>query len=515
MRRHNSPAALPLLAGLLLIAGPVFAQSGGPYDLSWSTIDGGGFTFSTGGSYSLGATAGQPDAGSLGGSTFALNGGFWGAFAFAPCGSPPTAVVSGDATICLGQSALIQAGLTGNPPWTLTWSDAFQQVAQTSPATRQVAPSSTTIYTVSALADATCASGTSSGSATVTVNPPPTASASGGGTICAGGSIAISGSGGASCVWVPATGLTDPNSCNPMASPSQTTSYTLFVTDANGCVSANNPQATVTVVPVPAPVITVSHCLTPNTSGQTASVPANAGDTYTWTITGGTIDSGQGTDTISFTSGGPATLMTLNVTETTVDGCTGNAADTMQVNFNDVAASNPFYTFICTIARHAITAGCGGGNFCPANLELRSQMAVFLLRGEHGSVYVPPPAVGIFGDVPASNPFAPWIEELYNESITGGCSTNPLLYCPNNAVSRAGMAVFLLVAEHGTGYVPPACAGIFMDVACPSPFANWIEELDIEGITAGCSTNPPAYCPGDPVTRAQMAVFLTTTFALQ
>ncbi len=86
--------------------------------------------------------------------------------------------------------------------------------------------------------------------AMVHVDPPPTASASGSATICQGGSTALSGSGGTSCTWSPATGLSDPNSCAPTASPSQTTTYSLTVTDANGCVSANTATATVTVEPV-------------------------------------------------------------------------------------------------------------------------------------------------------------------------------------------------------------------------------------------------------------------------
>jgi len=55
---------------------PSSPQSG--YDLSWYTIDGGGATFSTGGSYSLGGTIGQPDAGMMSGGSFTLVGGFWG-----------------------------------------------------------------------------------------------------------------------------------------------------------------------------------------------------------------------------------------------------------------------------------------------------------------------------------------------------------------------------------------------------------------------------------------------------
>jgi len=63
---------------LLLSAVPALAQSGGGYDLTWSTVDGGGGTFSTGGIYSLGGTAGQPDPGLMTGSVYSLAGGFWG-----------------------------------------------------------------------------------------------------------------------------------------------------------------------------------------------------------------------------------------------------------------------------------------------------------------------------------------------------------------------------------------------------------------------------------------------------
>ncbi|MBC7262449.1 MAG: hypothetical protein H5T63_10605 [Chloroflexi bacterium] len=66
-----------LLLLLLAVASRVSAQSGGGYDLSWSTIDGGGYTFSTGGGYTLGGTIGQADAGTLSGGGYTLNGGFW------------------------------------------------------------------------------------------------------------------------------------------------------------------------------------------------------------------------------------------------------------------------------------------------------------------------------------------------------------------------------------------------------------------------------------------------------
>lgn len=70
--------ALGAILGLFLVmtTGSLMAQSGGEYDLSWSTIDGGGGR-STGGTYTVGGTLGQPDAGELSGGDYVLRGGFW------------------------------------------------------------------------------------------------------------------------------------------------------------------------------------------------------------------------------------------------------------------------------------------------------------------------------------------------------------------------------------------------------------------------------------------------------
>ena len=64
-------------ATLLMGQQTASAQTGGGYDLTWNSIDGGGATFSTGGGYSLGGTIGQADAGAASGGAYSLNGGFW------------------------------------------------------------------------------------------------------------------------------------------------------------------------------------------------------------------------------------------------------------------------------------------------------------------------------------------------------------------------------------------------------------------------------------------------------
>jgi len=174
--------------------------------------------------------------------------------------------------------------------------------------------------------------------------------------------------------------------------------------------------------------------------------------------------------------------------------------------FNDVDYFNLFRAAIEQIFREGITAGCGGGNFCPNSAVRRDQMAVFMLKAEHGPDYMPPTCAGLFPDVPCPGLFTDYVEQFAAEGITGGCGGG--LYCPSNPVTRQQMAVFLLKTEHGSAYMPPACWGLFGDVICPSQFADWEEQLYNEGVTGGCQAVPLYYCPTNEVTRAQMAAFL-------
>jgi len=181
-------------------------------------------------------------------------------------------------------------------------------------------------------------------------------------------------------------------------------------------------------------------------------------------------------------------------------------------DFLDVPQADIFHGDVETIFRAGITAGCGGGNYCRNAPVTRAQMAVFLLKAEHGSQYVPPACSGVFGDVACPSLFADWIEQLAEEGITGGCGGGD--YCPGNAVTRRQMAALLLKTHLGSTYAPPPATGIFEDVSLSDPFAPWIEDLYVRQITGGCQSSPRLYCPSSPNTRGQMAVFLTKTFGL-
>ena len=187
---------------------------------------------------------------------------------------------------------------------------------------------------------------------------------------------------------------------------------------------------------------------------------------------------------------------------------------TQASTFLDVPPSHLFYDFVEILAANGVTGGCAPSYYCPDNPVTRAQMAVFLLKAKFGSAHVPPPATGaVFGDVPANAFAAAWIEELASLGITSGCGGGN--YCPTQTVTRKQMSTFLLKTKYGSAHVPPGASGVFADVPMGDPFVTWIEELYADEITGGCLTNPLRYCPSQPNTRGQMAVFLVKTFNLQ
>lgn len=77
---------VPAVAAMMVMLAS--ASQGQSFDLSWTTVDGGGAMFSTGGIYQVGATIGQPDAGVASGGVFQITGGFWAGAASNPCDLP-------------------------------------------------------------------------------------------------------------------------------------------------------------------------------------------------------------------------------------------------------------------------------------------------------------------------------------------------------------------------------------------------------------------------------------------
>ena len=66
--------------------------------------------------------------------------------------------------------------------------------------------------------------------------------------------------------------------------------------------------------------------------------------------------------------------------------------------------------------------------------------------------------------VPGKEWMEPWVVAFYDAGITTGCGDSPLRYCPENPVTRAAMAVFVLRAIQGPAYVPPPASHFFADL---------------------------------------------------
>jgi hypothetical protein len=120
--------------------------------------------------------------------------------------------------------------------------------------------------------------------------------------------------------------------------------------------------------------------------------------------------------------------------------------------FPDVPAASPFCRFVEELARRGVVSGCGGGNFCPSAPVTRAEMAVFVLRTREPALTPPACGTPMFADVPASDPFCRWIEELARRGVVAGCGGGN--YCPAAPVTREQMSVFISAGFGLTLYGP-------------------------------------------------------------
>ncbi len=139
----------------------------------------------------------------------------------------PVADAGEDVSICLGDSVAIN--VTGAPDCQFSAGFGLSDQSSCNP---KASPPVTFSYEVIITDQNECRD---RDTITITVNPLPVAHAGLDVNLCSGESTSLSGGSGGSCTWAPAAGLDDPTFCQPLASPSSTTEYTLTITDANGC----------------------------------------------------------------------------------------------------------------------------------------------------------------------------------------------------------------------------------------------------------------------------------------
>lgn len=205
----------------------------------------------------------------------------------------PVATMSGNQTICVGSSTNLTAALTGNAPWTLTWTDGLTPVTITginsSPYVWSVTPSGQTTYSLVSVSG--LCTGTASGSSVITLTPGPSAVLSGTNTICpnqpASLSVTLTGIQPWSFTWtdgltpVTVTGInSSPYIFN--LSPVANTTYTLTQVSTIGCSSTNvSGNAAIAIRPAVSASIsgTGTICV-----GQSYQFSVNLNGTSPWTV---------------------------------------------------------------------------------------------------------------------------------------------------------------------------------------------------------------------------------------
>jgi hypothetical protein len=247
-------------------------------------------------------------------------------------------------------------------------------------------------------------------------------------------------------------------------------------------------------------------------AGPTLNVTAGPG--CAWTASGGgfiTIApgaSGTGNGAVTFTvatnSSGAVRTGTLTAAGQTV---TVTQRATAEI-FADVPPPAYYFDFADLMHQAAITAGCSAQppDYCPNSTTTRGEMGVFLIAAiERGNsfAYTTTP---YFTDVPPSNPYFKFIQKLRDLGITGGCTATT--YCPDDAVTRGDMAVFIIASRYGSTPFTYPSTPYFTDVPPSNLFFHFIQKMAQTGITAGCA--PGLYCPNETLTRGQMAVFIVT-----
>lgn len=248
----------------------------------------------------------------------------------------PTANAGPDQSICEGQTATLTA--TGGG--TYVWSPGGATTATVS-----VNPNTTTTYTVTVTGNNGC---TATDQVVVIVKPKPFVNAGPDQVICPGQSATLqaTGSGGTppySYVWTPGSSNNNPYT----VTPSSTTTYTVQVTDADGCTEVDN--VTVSVNPIPNADAGIDQIIC---AGQSATLTASGGGTYVWTPGGATTPS-------ITVSPGVTTVYTVAVS---LNGCTATDQVTVTVNPLPLANAGPDKK-VCLGQTSATLTASGGGTY--------------------------------------------------------------------------------------------------------------------------------------------------------
>jgi gliding motility-associated-like protein len=228
---------------------------------------------------------------------------------------PVVSITPAQPVICEGASATLTASGANN----YVWSNNATTASIT------VSPISSTTYSVTGTDANGC---TAAASRQVTVNPPPSISIQpANAAVCVGESIALIASGGVTYAW-----SNNETTSFITVSPTTQTTYTVTVTDANGCTAASSRNVIVNSLPVAA----INPPYTQICSGQQLTLTASGGVSYVWSTS-------QTTASINIM---PQSAATYSVTVTDGNNCSATANADVDI-INNLSVSEQHTDISC------------------------------------------------------------------------------------------------------------------------------------------------------------------------
>jgi len=443
-----------------------------PYIYTW-TASGGGSGLTAGASNQSGLTAGTYDLTVTDANGCTANGSW--------TLTQPTALVvtvtTDDNLIGTCSSAQLDAAVTGGVEpaggYIYSWSPAAG-LSATNIADPVAAPASTTTYTVTVTDANGCIK---TGSVTINVAPVLTAVAFADDNLIgtcplSDAQLDVTVNGGEapySYSWSPIAGLSATNIKNPVAKPAATTTYTVTVTDANGCVATAN--VTVNVAPDLDVTATVDDNLIGTCPSSVAHLSATAtggegGYTYLWDNAGTLDDATKANPTAK-----PAATTTYTVTVTDANGCTDQASVTVNVAPDLSVTATADDMFIGT---------------CPSSV---SHLDATVTGGEAAYTYKWTPTAGL-DDSNSKTPTAkPSVTTTYTVTVTdaNGCTaTSNILITVQPALTLS-----LAVDDSSIGTCPSSEAHITSTVGGGEPGYAYLWTPSA-GLSSDIDANPTA-----------------------
>jgi len=173
--------------------------------------------------------------------------------------------------------------------------------------------------------------------------------------------------------------------------------------------------------------------------------------------------------------------------------------------FADLPSTHWGFGFAEALYAAGVTSGCQSSPlmFCPDCVLDRAHFAVLLSR----AAGLPAGVGNSFADLDPTDWRAPYAEALYDAGITNGCGSSPLIFCPDQTITRYEAAVFTL---RGMGLAQVTPSGRFPDLT-PAQGAV-VEALNDACIVNGYSDG--SFGPNDELTRIQAAAILARAFSI-